>query len=193
MTWGSGSSCNCVGIGNAVLGFEFTEVAVFLAKVHPTMVAGWTLSAFADSLIAVMLCYYLHKQRSGMARTDRVIKTLVVYTINTGALTSLFAILVIITFLTLKGTMDFTAFVQVQSKLYAISLFASLNARKSNANNMNGNLPPVCRCMKPLTSNPPQDGLSQSQAAIQIQREVDVEVHRQLSTTSSIPTMKLDV
>ncbi|KAH0826381.1 hypothetical protein J3R83DRAFT_5346 [Lanmaoa asiatica] len=119
-----------VGIVNTIISFKDTAVAEFLTKLYPTLVAGWALAAVADSLIAITLCYYLHKQRSGMKRTDHIINTLLLYTINTGALTSLFAILVIITFVALPGNLYFTAFVQVQSKLYAISMLASLNARK---------------------------------------------------------------
>ncbi|KIJ15773.1 hypothetical protein PAXINDRAFT_114156 [Paxillus involutus ATCC 200175] len=125
---------------------------VFLTKVHvgqatcllrvvthfahkPTMIAGWTLAAFADTLIAITLCYWLRKQRSGMKRTEHVINRLLLYTINTGVLTSLFAILVITLYLALPTSMAFTAFVQVQSKLYAISLLASLNSRKATLEN----------------------------------------------------------
>ncbi|KIJ64042.1 hypothetical protein HYDPIDRAFT_112568 [Hydnomerulius pinastri MD-312] len=119
------------GLGNCTFSFRYPAIKEFHAKVFPTMVVGWTLSAFADTLIAVALCYYLHKNRSGMRRMEHIINRLLLYSINTGALTSLFAILVIIMFLAFPATLVFVAFVQVQSKLYAISLLASLNSRKS--------------------------------------------------------------
>lgn len=52
-------------------------------------------------------------------------KQLLIYTINTGAMTSLLAILVIISFTTVMAD-AFIAFVQVQSEFYAIWLMATL-------------------------------------------------------------------
>ncbi|KIK80894.1 hypothetical protein PAXRUDRAFT_833243 [Paxillus rubicundulus Ve08.2h10] len=66
-----------------------------------------------------------------MRRTEHIINRLLLYSINTGALAALFAIITIVLYVALPGTMVFAAFVQVQSKLYGISLLASLNARKT--------------------------------------------------------------
>ncbi|KAG1896803.1 uncharacterized protein F5891DRAFT_1192703 [Suillus fuscotomentosus] len=63
-------------------------------------------------------------------QTDNVLNCLLLYTINTGAVTSFCAVLVVIMFLGLPNNLAFVGFVQVQSKLYAISLLASLNNRK---------------------------------------------------------------
>ncbi|KAF8837563.1 hypothetical protein BDN67DRAFT_972769 [Paxillus ammoniavirescens] len=120
-----------LGFANCVLSVRHPYVPEFLAVVFPTMVAGWILAAIADSLIAIALCYYLHRCRSGMRRTEHIINRLLLYSINTGALAALFAIITIVLYVALPGTMVFAAFVQVQSKLYGISLLASLNARKA--------------------------------------------------------------
>ncbi|KIJ15789.1 hypothetical protein PAXINDRAFT_168803 [Paxillus involutus ATCC 200175] len=116
---------------NVALGLRYPYIPEFLVIIYPTMVAGWALAAIADSLIAVVLCYYLRKYRSGMRRTEHIINRLLLYTINTGALAALFAIITIILYVTLEGALVFTGFDQVQSKLYGISLLASLNSRKA--------------------------------------------------------------
>ncbi|KAG2741399.1 hypothetical protein P692DRAFT_20752567 [Suillus brevipes Sb2] len=110
----------------------------FRDKVYQTMVVGWVISAVVDSAIAFILCLNLRKRRTGMNRqgiisptlTDNILNQLLLYSINTGAVTSFCAVLVIITFLTLPTTLAFIGFVQVQSKFYAISLLASLNNRE---------------------------------------------------------------
>ncbi|KAG1724020.1 hypothetical protein EDB19DRAFT_324044 [Suillus lakei] len=119
------------GLTNCSSSFRYTMWKTFRARVFPTMVVGWVLSAVVDSAIAFTLCLYLRKRRTGMNRTDSILNRLLLYSINTGVVTSIFAILVIIMFLGLPTNLAFIAFVQVQSKLYAVSFLASLNTRKS--------------------------------------------------------------
>lgn len=118
------------GLANCSLTFFYPKWQIFEERVYPTMVVGWVLSAVVDSAIAFTLCIYLRKRRTGMKRTDNVLNCLLLYTINTGAVTSFCAVLVVIMFLGLPNNLAFVGFVQVQSKLYAISLLASLNNRK---------------------------------------------------------------
>ncbi|KAF8552161.1 hypothetical protein OG21DRAFT_1466112 [Imleria badia] len=176
-----------VGIANASLGFKYTAVKDFLAVVHPSMIAGWTLSACADTLIAITLCYNLHRQRSGIKRTNHVINTLLLYTINTGALTSFFAILVIITFLALPGGMDFTAFVQVQSKLYAVSILASLNVRNRTLESARRAVLTMNNVSLPLPRISQSGGkLDQSLTpALEVRKDVDVETFSSTMGSSS--------
>ncbi|KAG2092323.1 uncharacterized protein F5147DRAFT_840665 [Suillus discolor] len=110
--------------------FFYPKWEIFRERIYPTMVVGWVLSAVVDSAIAFTLCLYLRKRRTGMKRTDNVLNRLLLYTINTGAVASFCAVLVVIMFLGLPNNLAFVGFVQVQSKLYAISLLASLNNRK---------------------------------------------------------------
>lgn len=119
------------GLTNCSSSFRFTMWKTFRARVYPTMVVGWVLSALCDSSIAIALSIYLRQRRTGMKSTNGILNRLLIYTINTGAVTSFFAIMVLIMFLGLPTSLAFIAFVQVQSKLYAISFLASLNTRKS--------------------------------------------------------------
>ncbi|CDO70077.1 hypothetical protein BN946_scf184806.g4 [Trametes cinnabarina] len=55
-------------------------------------------SVVADILITVSMCYMLAKRRTGFSRTDSMVRVLILYSINTGALTSLCALLCLITY-----------------------------------------------------------------------------------------------
>lgn len=118
------------GLANCSLSFFYPKWQIFRERVYPTMVAGWVLSAVVDSAIAFTLCLYLRKRRTSMKRTDSILNRLLLYSINTGAVTSFCAVLVVIMFLVLPNNLAFIGFVQVQSKFYAISLLASLNNRQ---------------------------------------------------------------
>ncbi|KAJ8592542.1 hypothetical protein M405DRAFT_888942 [Rhizopogon salebrosus TDB-379] len=136
--------------------FRYTMWKTFRARVYPTMVVAWVLSVLCDSSIAVALCIYLRKRRTGMKRressvirtllkanfsisTNGILNRLLLYTINTGAPSTSMVHLPtnLNQFLGLPTSLAFIAFVQVQSKLYAISFLASLNTRKSTLEGTN--------------------------------------------------------
>ena len=48
---------------------------------------GLSLSAAVDVTIASMLIFFLWKARTGFKSTDRLIHTLMAYTVNSGAIT----------------------------------------------------------------------------------------------------------
>jgi hypothetical protein len=90
----------------------------------------WLICApLADVCIAAFLVNALFKSRSGFSET--IVKRLIVYTINTGLLTSVIAVLDLITFKTLPNGAVHLIFNFMLSKLYTNSLLASLNARSS--------------------------------------------------------------
>ncbi|KAG1732271.1 hypothetical protein EDD22DRAFT_374754 [Suillus occidentalis] len=127
-----------IGLENCTFGLIYIVWGTFRDKVYQTMVVGWVVSAVVDSAIAFMLCLNFRKRRTGTNRTDNILNQLLLYSINTGAITSFCAVLVIITFLTLPTTLAFIGFVQVQSKFYAISLLASLKQPRKIQNNRTG-------------------------------------------------------
>ncbi|EGN96802.1 hypothetical protein SERLA73DRAFT_184964 [Serpula lacrymans var. lacrymans S7.3] len=168
------------GVGNCSMSLRYTLWAVFRDRVYPTMVAGWVLSVLADSAIACALCCYLHAHRTGIRRTDSIINRLLLYTINTGAITSFFAVLVIIMFLAIPDTQAFVAFVQVQSKLYAVSLLASLNSRKSTLQKAQMAIPTdVSLAFLPTTSkSAPLSPFEKQTRRIEIHQSTDVYNHQ---------------
>ncbi|KAH7930000.1 hypothetical protein BV22DRAFT_1028967 [Leucogyrophana mollusca] len=177
------------GLGNASIGFHYTAWVVFRAHVFATMVVGWVLSALVDITIACTLCYYLHRRRTGMRRTDSIINRLLLYSINTGAVTSFFAVLVVVTFLTLPGA-AYAAFVGVQSKLYAVSLLATLNGRKTTVKKSRMAVPTVDNVALSFIPSSPKVGQSMSSyhkalPPIEIQRNTVTDVHHDESTLQS--------
>lgn len=97
----------------------------------------WVLSAdmalvFAsDVILALLLCFYLARSRNKVCsrRIGSYLNLLLVYTINTGLLTSMVAMGCLITFVKLEHSFIFVAFYFPMSSLYANSLLASLNMR----------------------------------------------------------------
>ncbi|KAH9039808.1 hypothetical protein EDB85DRAFT_222314 [Lactarius pseudohatsudake] len=85
--------------------------------------------ALADGLVATSMCWSLYRRRTGFAKTDSIILTLMVYSINSGLLTSVLGITAIICFVTLPTTMVSLALSWVLTKCYLNSLLAMLNSR----------------------------------------------------------------
>jgi len=83
----------------------------------------------ADILIAFSMCWSLYHKRTGFARTDSIIMTLMSYSINSGVLTCLLTTGVLITFSTNTSAMLWQSFFWPMGKIYANSLLAMLNSR----------------------------------------------------------------
>lgn len=87
-------------------------------------------SVFVDVLIAGSLCVLLHRSRSGFKSTDSLVNTLMLYSINTGLLTSIAAMACFVTFAIWPHTFIFIGIFFVLGKLYINSILAVLNTRK---------------------------------------------------------------
>ncbi|KAH9172381.1 hypothetical protein EDB89DRAFT_921752 [Lactarius sanguifluus] len=102
-------------------------------------------SVVADILIAVSMCWFLYHKRTGFARTDSVIMTLMTYSVHSGLLTSVLTCAVLISvrvsllyfviflcydqFSTATSSMYWQIFFWPMGKVYANSLLAMLNSR----------------------------------------------------------------
>jgi len=84
---------------------------------------------FVDFVVASSLCYLFATSRTGFSSTDSVLTKLIIYTINTGCLTSVVSIAGIITCATMPGTFIFLGIEFLIPKLYVNSFLALLNAR----------------------------------------------------------------
>lgn len=89
------------------------------------------LAAAGDVLIAGTLCTLLHFSRTGFHRTDTIINKLIIFSVNTGLLTSLCAVASLVSILAAGETFIYIAFFFCMGRLYTNSLLATLNARKS--------------------------------------------------------------
>ncbi|KAI0336997.1 hypothetical protein BDW22DRAFT_1040348 [Trametopsis cervina] len=84
----------------------------------------------ADSTIAIALCIFLARHRTSIKRTNSIVRSLMLYSINTGALTSICALTVLITYSVMPDNFVFIALYFALPKLFLNSLLATLNARQ---------------------------------------------------------------
>lgn len=132
-----------IGISRSAIGI----VASFLSVFRPTWVSylvndkamiliANSLFIVGDVFSASIMAFHLNKSREnilGAARTHMLINRLLTFAIATGSLTVLVDIVALILTLVDPVGLGFTGPVLVQTRLYANSLLASLNLRKTNA------------------------------------------------------------
>jgi len=88
------------------------------------------ITVAGDSLIAASLCFFLHRSRTGLSRSDTMIDKLILFTVGTGLLPSICAIFSLIFLLVAKRTFIFIGFFFCIGRLYTNCLLVTLNARK---------------------------------------------------------------
>jgi len=91
---------------------------------------GLSLSSGVDVIMTGTLCYFLWINRSGSPRSNHIIDLLLLYTSETGALTSAATLASMICWLTMPQNLVFMGIHFVIGKLYANSLLLTLNTRK---------------------------------------------------------------
>ncbi|EDQ99405.1 uncharacterized protein LACBIDRAFT_335046 [Laccaria bicolor S238N-H82] len=101
-----------------------------LAHLEGLSLATNALAAAGDVVIAASLCTILHRSRTGFHRSDTIITKLIVFSVNTGLLTSLCALASLVSILAWPTTYIYIAFFFCIGRLYTNSLLATLNARK---------------------------------------------------------------
>ncbi|KAI0829102.1 hypothetical protein BC628DRAFT_1362519 [Trametes gibbosa] len=99
---------------------------------------GLSTAASLDVLIATGLCYFLRRGRSGFTSMDKIVDAITLYTIENGMLTCITTVVSLICWLTMPTNLIFLGLHLAISKLYANSLLATLNARKSLLNKSQG-------------------------------------------------------
>ncbi|KAF8339483.1 hypothetical protein F5887DRAFT_980223 [Amanita rubescens] len=107
-----------------------TFLQLLFLEVKRLSIAVNALAAAGDVSIAVVLCTLLHKCRTGYHRSDTVINKLILFTVNTGLLTSLCALASLTSIVVGGDNFVYIAFFFCLGRLYSNSLLATLNARK---------------------------------------------------------------
>ncbi|KAH8826956.1 hypothetical protein DL96DRAFT_1815997 [Flagelloscypha sp. PMI_526] len=125
-------------LANLVLGIYYS--AVNIPEVSITVAfSKWLsesqaingLSAGTDIIIAISMVTLLYRSKTGLSSTHTLLNKLMLYAINTGAVTSIASILtVIFTVVFGQGNMVYGAVYFMTGRLYLISMLASLNARE---------------------------------------------------------------
>jgi len=121
------------GAGTSVLLYMVPTWSEFHEKPGPmaTISGGLSFSVAVDFVIAAILFFYLRRgqSESSYTKSSGVIRICMVYAVNTGALTMIVSILILVTFLLMKNSLAFAGLASVASKLYANSFLGTLNAR----------------------------------------------------------------
>ncbi|KAI0628299.1 hypothetical protein C8Q77DRAFT_1076869 [Trametes polyzona] len=89
------------------------------------------LAVLCDLITASALILSLHRSRTGFKRTDTVVDALVMYTVNTGLLTTAVGLLIFVAALRWPDTLIYGGLSIPGVKLYSNSVLAMLNSRKS--------------------------------------------------------------
>ncbi|KAG2012234.1 hypothetical protein CC2G_012267 [Coprinopsis cinerea AmutBmut pab1-1] len=106
------------------------ETFTKLANLEALSITVNALAAAGDVLITAALCTILHRSRTGFQRSDTMINKLILFSVNTGFLTSLCAVASLISITVAGHTFLYIAFFFCIGRLYTNSLLATLNARK---------------------------------------------------------------
>ncbi|KAK0542724.1 hypothetical protein OC845_006481 [Tilletia horrida] len=99
-----------------------------LQRIRSVVIIWLTGAALADTVITSALIWTLNKSRTGFAATDDVLTRLIRATLQTGLLTSTFAIVDLVLYLSSTSTLHLV-FNLPLAKLYCNTLLSSLNAR----------------------------------------------------------------
>lgn len=111
--------------------FMAKSLVKFSENYKPLIDVGFSLAAIADIYIVCVLCYFLKdSRRDASLGTKRMLDTLVIVTVNNGALTSVFSIATIILWLTMQTNTIFLAVHFMTGKCYSNSQIATFNMRK---------------------------------------------------------------
>ncbi|KAK0452911.1 uncharacterized protein EV420DRAFT_630545 [Desarmillaria tabescens] len=135
------------------------------------------LAAAGDLAICGSLIVLLHRSKSGMKRSDAMMNKMILFTMNTGLLTSICAIMSLIMILVYPNTFLYITFFFNLSRLYSNSLLATLNARRGMKTTVDGSALGASFTLDSDGRRVPISAESASKPRhIVINRNVDVEV-----------------
>ncbi|KAJ6590662.1 hypothetical protein DFH09DRAFT_1423567 [Mycena vulgaris] len=133
-------------VGQLACGIGFTVIAKDVMKfeeseaVKPWTISGMAASIACDVLITCAMIYYLRTQKKQIALRkgmNQTINSLMRYSLNTGAVTTVFAIATAITFVTNETSLVYGAFFFVLSRMHSCSFLAVRNTRHHLREKMN--------------------------------------------------------
>lgn len=91
---------------------------------------GVTLSASVEIIITMTMIIFLRSRKTGFANMNHIINSLILYTLETGSVTSVVTVASLICWLIMRHNLIFLGMHFAIAKLYANSLLATLNTRK---------------------------------------------------------------
>jgi len=121
--------------GNAI-GY-YIDAKQFAAPVngrYPSLIVfgyvGMGETVLVDVIIASAMCWALYRKKTGFARTDSIIMTLMTYTINTGLLTGFVGVAMLTSFIIAPASLFPVAIFWILCKCYINSMLVMLNSRE---------------------------------------------------------------
>ncbi|KAL1940972.1 hypothetical protein VTO73DRAFT_7608 [Trametes versicolor] len=126
------------------LGWDFAATVEVFRAATIFEFAHWTwivsvaygLVVLCDLITTLALIFVLRRSRTGVKRTDTVVDTIVLYTINTGLLTTILGSLVFIFAVVSPDNLIYAGLSIPGVKLYSNSVLATLNSRRSLSERM---------------------------------------------------------
>jgi len=149
-------------IGSTTFGYYIGIKVITLTKYH-TVVANWLTclamasNVFGDIVITVTMCWTLYRKKTGFARTDSMIMTLMSYTIHSGLLLSALGSAQTISFAVAPTNMVWEAFFLVMSKSYMNSLLFMLNTREAIRDRSTSDKPDTGYSIASIRLEPPSE------------------------------------
>ncbi|KAH0580111.1 hypothetical protein H2248_002918 [Termitomyces sp. 'cryptogamus'] len=119
-----------IGIILAVKTYE-TSTFADLSTISWVIYAAFAWTTGIDVVIAIAMCYYLTRSKSGLSGTDSKIVMIIRMVLISGFLTSACSLTALITYVAMPNTLVFLGIEFLLTKLYINSFLAMLNARKS--------------------------------------------------------------
>ncbi|KAJ7165801.1 hypothetical protein C8R46DRAFT_1214562 [Mycena filopes] len=108
------------------------------ARLTPLVDVWLVVSVVNDLAITVLLVYHLNKSRTGLSKTDSVIRRLIRAAIESAAFATFFSIMVLVMFTRLPATGFHLLFSQPVGRIYTGTLLSTLNRRESLRQELEG-------------------------------------------------------
>ncbi|KAF8148391.1 hypothetical protein B0H34DRAFT_802933 [Crassisporium funariophilum] len=110
--------------------FQMTSLSSFQKEFKWLLTTVLAVGCAVDVLVAGALCYYLNQQKSNShERTAIMIDKIIAWTVQTGLMTSLTGLVMLIFFVAMPGNFIWLCFFMFLARMFSNSLLASLNAR----------------------------------------------------------------
>ncbi|KAH8832938.1 hypothetical protein DL96DRAFT_1552004 [Flagelloscypha sp. PMI_526] len=140
----------------------------------PRNLGVWIISAaICDIFIAGFMVYYLRRTKTGFVRTDRVIAQLVGFAIETGLITAIMAILLVVLFMAVEGRDYFEISAKGLAKVYSNQLMVVLNSRERVKASLSWDEYNSFASRIDAISGPPQIRTSSNRAEIELDLKAD--------------------
>ncbi|KAH9931959.1 uncharacterized protein B0H18DRAFT_988893 [Fomitopsis serialis] len=107
------------------------SLAVVLEAKSWSVILGNSLASFIDIVITCTICLQLYRSRTGVAKTERMLQRLTLYTITTGLIPAMICLAELISYEVAPAVLAFEVFEALVTKSYVNTFMASLNVRQS--------------------------------------------------------------